>query len=208
MLELTERKAGVFHPQAAKILEAMTTCFSNMERFDDAAACLQRALVIKEMDNPQNNDPEKNRGAFLTMGRLAEVYLTAGNVDLAKQIMEKTETAAKESFGVDSFERGRALCALGGCQERLGDADGAVTTLRSALEVDAYIKASSPQELMTASTCPFNLGIILLNQEKYQEAKELLNKSIEMKTQAGLSSSHADIAEIREFLAKIDSAMA
>ena len=52
------------------------------------------------------------------MGQLSELYLVSGNIQLAKDLLVKMEEAAIEMFGEESFERGRALCALGGCYGR------------------------------------------------------------------------------------------
>jgi tetratricopeptide (TPR) repeat protein len=113
MLELTMRSLGLFHFQVGNLLSVMSTCYRNIDRFESADACLQQMIVVKEFLN--DGSAEKNKELFTSMGILAELYMEMGRVELACELLRKMEAAAKEedSFGTDSFERGRALNGLG-----------------------------------------------------------------------------------------------
>jgi hypothetical protein len=52
---------------------------------------------------------------------MAELYMLSGQTVIAKELLQKIETLATESFGEQSFERGRALMALAGCMDFIGE---------------------------------------------------------------------------------------
>jgi tetratricopeptide (TPR) repeat protein len=200
ILELTERTLGLFHPQVGNILQAMTTCYKMLEKFEEAAQCLQRVIIVTEIEGG-GTDLAKSRDAFNVMGQMAELYLSAGNAAVAKELLVKMEEEAGESFGANSFEKGRTLCALGGCLERMGEVEEALATLQKALAIPAYGDCTTPADLVAASNCQFNLGVLLFNKGD-KSASAHFRKSFEMKVKGGLPAGHADIAEVREYLEK------
>lgn len=89
------RTLGLFHPQVAQILEAMHTCYTMMGKYEQSIACVQRILIIKELmseamaadpaKGPEHADAvEASKAVFSTMGHLAELYMSSGNLKLAK----------------------------------------------------------------------------------------------------------------------------
>jgi len=204
MLELTERTVGLFHSQVGNILQVMATCYKMLEKYEEAAQCLQRVIIVRELENANSSDPEAGKVAFNTMGQMAELYLSAGNATFAKDLLIKMEEGAKESFGDDSFEKGRVLCALGGCLERLGEVDEAVATLQRALAVKAYGECTTQPEMVATSNCHFNLAVLYFNQEKKNDAETHFNASLELKKKGGVTLDHPDCVEIQEYLKKLE----
>lgn len=194
MLELTERAVGLFHPQVAKILDAMATCYKMKGKYEEAGQCLQRVLVIRELMNQQGT-AEGNRAVFNTMGQVAEMYMAAGNVPLAKELLLKTKESAVEVFGENSFEHGRVLCALGGCLDRNDETSEAIQMLQRATAIPAYVDASEPSNMLAASNAFFNLGLLQRKAGDEVEASKLLKRALEMKIKAGLPADHPDMLE-------------
>ncbi|KAJ1401817.1 hypothetical protein B484DRAFT_457893 [Ochromonadaceae sp. CCMP2298] len=200
MLELTERTLGLFHPQVGNVLQVMATCYKMLDKFEEAAQCLQRVIIVLELEG-NGTDLAKSRDAFNTMGQMAELYLLSGNTSIAKTLLMKMDEEASEAFGENSFEKGRTLCALGGCLDRMGEAVEALETLQRALAVPAYADCTAPQELVAASSCQFNLGVLLFNKGDCAAGAHF-RRSFEMKVKGGLPAGHADIAEVREYMEK------
>lgn len=73
MLELTSKHAGQFHSQNAGILDIMATCYCKLEKYDYALHCLQRCVVIREMEN--DGSPEKNIASVSLLGRMSEICI-------------------------------------------------------------------------------------------------------------------------------------
>lgn len=208
MLELTERSLGLFHPQVANVLSAMHTCYSMMKKYEQSIQCMQRVLLIREFqaatdpEKPEEKpDPGALKAVFSCMGQLAELYSTSGNVELAKEMLVKTEEIAKEMFGEESFERGRALCALAGCHDQEEEKETAVSMLLRAIELPGYAGCTEKSELVAASVAYYNLGFLYRGmEEKKEEARTHLKKSLEMKIKGGLAADHPDIIEIKALL--------
>eukprot|EP01038_Epipyxis_sp_PR26KG_P006404 gene6404-8815_t len=198
MLELSERSLGLFHPQVGSLLEVIANCYKNLERWVDAIGCLQRVIVIRELTNDESI--EQNKALFSTMGLLSELYLQSGHIQLAKEMLLKMEEQAKESFGEDSFERGRTLCALAGCLERNDEREAAFETLSQAVRVKGYGESNDPVEMAAASNAFFNLGILYFNEEKKKDALVNFRKALEMKIKSGLNSDHPDIIESKSYV--------
>ena len=198
MLELTERALGLFHFQCANILEAMCTCYEKAEKFEKATHCLQRVIVLKEVMS--DNSVEKNREVFYVMGRLAEMYLTMNYIDLAKQMLLKMEESAKETFGENSFERGRALCSLAGCYERSDELAEAEKTLLQCLELEEYMHPSEKSKLNATSIAFYNLAMIYFSQKKMSEAKSKFETALKLKREAGASPDDADVVDCQNMI--------
>lgn len=194
MLELTERQLGLFHPQVGNILNVMCTCYENSGHLDHAAVLLQREILIKELTGEENIETTKQ--AFFSMGRLAEIYMKMGHLDLAKELLTKMDTTAKDSFGEQSFERGRALCSLAGCLERNEEIDEAEKKLLECIALTDYVKPADKSKLSASAVAFFNLGMIYFtHQKKFQDAKERFQQALQMQKQAGLAGDHPDVVE-------------
>lgn len=201
MLELTERALGILHPQIARLLEAMATCYKQIDKFDEASECLQRALLIKEVNNDQT--PETSLELFNLTGRLAEYFVLAGKIDIGRQMMEKIEEETRSSFGESSFERGRALCSLAAVLARNADSlVDAEARLTEAISLDGYSKVTEPDRLEVASHGFMNLGTLLFEQNRFSDAIPHLSKALEMKIRATLPRDHPDIVALTEMIAK------
>ena len=198
MLELTERPLGLFHFQVGNILDAMCTCYEQTGNLEKAVSLLQRIIIIKEVNS--DGSMEKTKEAFFIMGRLAEMYMTMGNINLAKELLIKMEETAKETFGEQSFERGRVLCSLAGCLERNDEIEEAEKRLLQSIEVKEYICPEDKSKLNASSIAFFNLGMILYTQKRLKEAKSRFEECLKMKKEAGLASDHADVAECQKML--------
>lgn len=205
MLELTERSVGLFHDQVARILEAMATCYKMMSKFEEAAQCLQRALVIREIDAAGiTSDPARRMVAdkvvFTVMGILSELYVHGGNLVLAKELLQKTRDSAVEVFGENSFEHGRVLCALANCLDRNDESTLASETLMTAIAIPAYAESAAANEMLAAANAFFNLGIILQQSGDKETANRHFRKSLELKVKGGLPASHPDVVEVRDYI--------
>ena len=60
MLELTERTLNVFHPQVGNLLHVIMECYKGHSKIDKAILCLQRMILIREVNN--DGSSEKNKG--------------------------------------------------------------------------------------------------------------------------------------------------
>jgi tetratricopeptide (TPR) repeat protein len=199
MLELTERSVGLFHPQVGSLLEILALCYKMLEKWNEAIGCLQKVVMISEIDDTTDSKV-KDAKLFNTMGQLSEFYLQAGQIDLAKQLLLKIEEQAKSVFGENSFERGRALCALAGCYERNNEIDVAVTTLLEAINIKAYGDCREKVEMISASNAFYNLGVLYLGMENKVESSKQFKKALQMKIKGGLPSDHTDIIETKNYI--------
>lgn len=198
MLELTERPLGIFHFQCGNILEALSLCYEQSGHLDKAVLVLQRAILIKE--SVSDGSIEKTKEVFFSMGRLAEMYMVMGNLPIAKGILQKMDETAAETFGKDSFERGRALCSLAGCLERSEEVEEAEKKLTECIQLEEYINPSDKQKLASSSIAFYNLGMICLNLKRQEEARTHFERALKMKRDAGLASDHPDVVEYSKAL--------
>jgi len=203
MLELTERSLGLFHPQVGNALEAISTCYRMIGRIDDAIQCLQRIVLVRELNN--DGSPEKNKEAFATAGLLSELYIQAGNLSLAKELLFKTEQIARSAFGESSFERGRALCAYSGCLELNSEHLESERALREAISLDGYINSTISSEKFAASNALYNLGVLLFDRQRFLESIPYFQKSLELKVASGLPIPESDRTEIERFIEACES---
>jgi tetratricopeptide (TPR) repeat protein len=198
MLELTERPLGLFHFQVGNILEAMSTCYEHTGAKEKAISCLQRVILIKEVHNDGSSD--KSKESFFIMGRLAELYMGVGHLDLAKELLTKMEETAKETFGEQSFERGRAMCSLAGCLERNDEVEAAEKKLLECIELDEYAQPSEKEKLVASSVAYFNLGMVNMTLKRSQDAVSRFNEALRRKKDAGLELDHEDIVECEKMI--------
>ena len=221
MIELTERSCGVFHSQIANLLNAMVQCLKLSGQFAEAIALLQRMLVIYEIDqaattfidesvlSDNNAMLEAIKGtkipkqAFLTLGRLAETYMEAGQEALAKGLCEKIVEEAGTNYGDSSYEKGQALLTLGTCLERLGEFEMAEEKLLLAVSLEGF--GNSSQKEIRAKTCLlfFNLALIQVSLGKKTEAINNLQTYIKILKENNYKDSDAEIIEALEHLEKL-----
>jgi tetratricopeptide (TPR) repeat protein len=128
------------------------------------------------------------------------LYLKAGQVDLAKEMLKKMEASATEVFGEQSFERGRALMSLAGCYEQDNDMDEAIKTLESAIALENYGQSKDQAQKAVAANAFLNLGIILNTQGKSSDALPHFEKALAMKKAGGLAKDHPDILEVQDYI--------
>ena len=181
------------------------------KKYEESIACMQRVLLVREIisesniakDGGKESVQENSKIVFSTMGQLAELYLTAGQIQFAKELLTKTEETAVDIFGEDSFERGRAFCALAGCLERNGDTEEAIATLEKAIDVKGYGECTDKSELIPASNAYFNLAILLKGTNNEDKALRHFQKALNMKLKGGLSADNKDIIEIKDLMSKL-----
>jgi tetratricopeptide (TPR) repeat protein len=134
------------------------------------------------------------------MGTLGQAYLEMGRLEFARDMMAKMQEAAKESFGETSFERGRALNALGACLDNTGDKEGAEAALREAIGLSGYSGATDISDRLLFSTAHFNLGVLLSSMQRHEEAVEHLTLAVRIKSDCGMPAEHPDLIEATEVL--------
>lgn len=201
MLELTERTIGIFHPQCATILSALADCYENQDRLEEYIQCLSRIIVIREMLH--DGSLETSKGMFNLTGRLAEAYARSGRMDLAKEVMQKTENQATEVFGEHSFERGRAVMSLATVLEMSGEHNEAEDTFKRAIAISGYGDTKEPAQMVVASNCYYNLGIVLTERERFAEAVPFLEKALDFKIRGRMAPNHPDLMENKAKLAEV-----
>ena len=206
ILELTERGLGVFHPQTMLALEGMCTCYGKQEKFNEQSECLTRIITTKELYN--DSSLECSKDLYNLMGRLAEALTNAGNLELAKSMIEKTEAEAEKSFGAESFERGKAMMALAICCEREGKVDEASTLMKKALAISGYGSPTEINQKLSAASGYSNLGQVLLAQNNFTEAASYLEKAALFRVQGGLPRDHPDLIEVKTLLVNARKGMA
>lgn len=206
MLELTERTLGKMEFSIVPILDSLSACYQKMGKLDKAAHLLQRLIILFEIY--QRDNLEDSRTSFTYMGRLAEIYIRIGHFKLAHDMLQKTAEMAGEVFGSQSFEKGRALCSLGTCVHMAGEVDAdtkAESILLEAVALEGYGKATERSQMVAASDCFFNLGMIQEGMNKFEEAHASFKSSLELKIKAGLPSSDPDIVQLKESIVAMKS---
>lgn len=220
MIELTERTCGLFHLQIANLLDFIVKCYLLTEQYDDAIACLNRMLIIYELDQASTTTfdesilSDKNamiealqgtkmsKQAFITLGRLAEVYMTSGQVELSKELFQKIVDEASINYGEESFEKGRALLALAVCLETLGEHEKAEEKLLQAAALKEYGVSPNDDVKGIAASLFFNLAIIQNSLNKKSEAIANLETYIKMKKETGCDDKNLDIIEANNYIQK------
>lgn len=201
MLELTERQVGTLHMQNAGLLEVMSKCYRHQNKFSEAVQCLQRSIIIRDMHN--DGSPEKNVASISTLGLLAEYYILGGQIQLAKDLLLKTEEQAKAVFGESSLQRGRILCTLAVCCEGLGDAAEAERYLRMACSLEEYANPSKPEDKAAAFTGFYNLGVLLAKREGVSDCVGFLETALRFKRETGVSEDDPDIVTLNELISDV-----
>ena len=199
MLELTERSLGIFHIQNANCLDVMALCYRHQNKMDCAIQCLQRCLIIKEINNDGSDN--QNKDSINLLGKISEYYILSDQSELAKQCLIKMIEELKTTFGDDTFELGKALCTLAVCYDKLDETAEAEKTLIQACAIDKYINTTtSNDDIILASNACFNLGLIYIKQKKSNEAVVELEKSLQMRTKANLPVEHEDMIVLNQKL--------
>lgn len=177
----------------------MAKCYEQMEKLDECIQCLQRIVLIIEMSNVEGST-ENNEKMFTTMGHMAELYMLSGQTAIAKELLSKIETSALESFGEDSFERGRALMALAGCMDLIGEVAEAEATLVKAVNLSGYGSCTIDSKKAVASNGFFNLGVILFKQEKFSAALPHFESALEFKIRGKVGAEDPDMLETKKYI--------
>jgi tetratricopeptide (TPR) repeat protein len=198
MLELTERTCGLLHPQISRVLEIMATCYKQLDKYPEAIQCIQRSLVISEIHN--DGSPEGNTALFNITGRLAEMYILSGQLEIGKQLLVKTEEQSKEIFGESSFERGRALNSLAVAHERAEEFVEAEAKLTEAIALEGFGQTKDQEKLGIVSDSYFNLGTLLCERSRHVDALPHLKRCLEMRVRASLPRDHPDIVAVNEMI--------
>jgi tetratricopeptide (TPR) repeat protein len=170
-----------------------------MEKFDSHQECIQRIVLTRDMYH--DGTIAYSKEMYNLTGRLAEAHILAGSIDMARAILEKTESEALEHFGEDSFERGKALMALAGCSERQDKAEEAIALLQKAIAVKGYGAPEGKEEKAKAANGYFNLGLVLFNLNRFAEAVPHFEKAVLFRVQGGVPGDHSDMTEAKTFLA-------
>lgn len=213
MIELTERTLGIYHVQIAKLLDVIVTCLKQIKQYDDAVVCLQRMLVIYEVDQAANTTfdtsimadnntmlealggVKMSKESFNTLGRLADTYFEAGNNQVSLGLYEKLVDEAVANFGEDSFEKGQALSSLSICLEHLDEHEKAEEKLLLASNVQGYGVNPKDGDKATAATLFFNVAMIQKTLNKNTEATTNLHSYIRILKEIGNNDDSPKIIE-------------
>jgi tetratricopeptide (TPR) repeat protein len=177
----------------------MAKCYEQQEKLEECIQCLQRIVLIIEMSNVDGTS-QNNEKMFTTMGHMAELYMLSGQTKIAKELLQKIEVSALESFGADSFERGRALMALAGCMDLMGDVTEAEATLLQAIALSGYGSCADESKKAVASNGFFNLGVILYKQNKFAAALPHFESALEFKVRGKVGAEDADMIETKKYI--------
>jgi len=189
----------VFHPQTILALEGMAKCYEKQDKLEQCIQCLQRIVLVVEMSNSDNADSvvKNNDKIFSIMGHMAELYLLSGQTVIAKELLQKIEVSSIETFGEQSFERGRVLMALAGCMDILGEIAEAESTLILAVGLSGYNSCVDDSRKVSASNGFFNLGVILYQQNKFVTALPHFEKALEFKIRGKVDRNDPDLIETK-----------
>ena len=147
------------------------------------------------------NSLEDNKKSFNLTGQLAEMYILAGNYDVAKKMLIKTVEGASETFGDSSFEKGLAMNSLATCLERLEEHADAEIILLKALALEGFGRSVDKEHFKSISEAFFNLGVVQLTHlNKYGEALKNFEKSKQIKVSNGVPTNDVSIIEINDFI--------
>mmetsp|Transcript_40094 Transcript_40094/g.40891 ORF Transcript_40094/g.40891 Transcript_40094/m.40891 type:complete len:339 (-) Transcript_40094:124-1140(-) len=209
MLELTQRVLGFRHTQVANLLNVIAIIYRKLNRIEYAISCLQKVLVVKHVTD--KGTAEEYKDAFTTMGLIAELYIEANQLELAREMLRKVEEVAVKEFGENSFERGRTLVALAGCYEKSEEVEEAESHLRQALSLSHFTSppSLSSSDLHACSHAPYNLAVLLLakrEEERLEEVLSLLNQALSLRQQASLPPTHPDITDLIALIAGVEKA--
>lgn len=189
----------IFHPQTILALEGMAKCYEKQDKLNECIQCLQRIVLVIEMSNVDGTQ-QSNEKMFTTMGHMAELYMLSGQTAIAKELLSKIEVSALESFGENSFERGRALMALAGCMEISGDVSEAEQTLLKAIGLPGYGSSDDVVKKAIASNGFFNLGVILFKQKRFTEALPHFESAMECKIRGKVDPTDPDMIETKRYI--------
>lgn len=193
--------ADIFHPQTILALEGMAKCYEQQEKYEECIQCLQRIVLGIEMSSAEGAT-ENNEKMFTTMGHMAELYMISGQTHIAKELLSKIEISAAESFGDQSFERGRALMALAGCMDMIGEVVEAEATLLKAIALTGYGACAQDVNMATASNGYFNLGVILYKQEKFSSALPHFERALDFKIKGKVDKEDVDMIETKKYISE------
>ena len=177
----------------------MAKCYEQQEKYSECIQCLQRIVIVIEMSNVEGT-AQNNEKMFTTMGHMAELYMLSGQTAIAKELLSKIEVSASESFGEHSFERGRALMALAGCMDFLGEVTDAEATLLKAISLKGYGQCTDDSSKAVASNGYFNLGVILYKQEKFSDALPHFEMALDFKTKGKVDNNDVDMLETKKYI--------
>lgn len=204
MLELTEQALdNTYHPQCANILDQMAICYKELSEIPNAINAYSRVLMIRDFNN-ESNDPVKCAEAYRTMGQWAECFLLIGQAGLARDAFKKIEQTALEYFGEQSCQRGQAFLSLGSAYIELNQCPKAEVSFKLALSLDHFGKSSEPSNMLLASRCHYNYGLMLSALGRHTDAATQFSACIDKKTRAGITSDDHVLKEARICLASAE----
>lgn len=179
----------------------MAKCYEQQGRLDECIQCLQRIVLVIEMSNVEGTT-DNNEKMFTTMGHMAELYMLSGQTAIAKELLSKIEISASESFGEQSYERGRALMALAGCMDLIGEIADAEATLIKAINLTGYGSCVEEANKAVASNGYFNLGVILYKQDKFPAALSHFEKALDFKIKGKVDNEDLDMLETIRYISE------
>lgn len=125
----------------ATTLAILGSTYQELEDFERALDYHRRALAIYE-------ELEQSRYLTVTLSNVGRIYLELGDEERAREHFERALELLETTPNADSEVHARAGLAI--AARRDGDLDGAVGSLRAALDVVEAVRASTPQSLGAA----------------------------------------------------------
>ena len=169
-------------------LEMLGESLSSLDRFEEAATQIQRALDLRARDT----DPQDTSGLVSTLLRLGSLHFSQGAfqkaVDAHRQALSLLAAEAPEQ----AVARAEHLTAMAVAIVELGDAETAIAAAREALEIQSH--ARGPRHIATLHM-RHNLVSVLGRAGRFAETVELAELNLEM-AEAVLGTEHPRLAHL------------
>ncbi len=182
------------------VLNQFGDFYRQLGQFDRARPLLERAVALQA-----NASGFAALGAVAPLNNLANLYVALGDFDQAAELLEKAITLQEGALGKDHLQIAPTLSSLALVAHSRGEIDRAEEINRRACKM----LENAPNlivGIMAYPQCLANLGFVLQSKGELMQAKELVEKSIEIQRRV-LGASHPRISLTLTGLGQIQQAM-
>lgn len=153
-------------------IEILASIQNSLGRTSEAIYHYREALRINRQALPDGDDR-----IATSLNNLGVALIDAGRPGEAIPILTEALSQRVQRFGSDHVKSGQALQNLAFAEFEMGDANSAERNYRNGLGVYRKHSETNPGGL---KTCLDGLGRVLVSLERYQEAEQVLEESLEI----------------------------
>jgi tetratricopeptide (TPR) repeat protein len=196
ILTMQRRVHGHKHPNVAETLHSLGCAYARKGDFPNAIKTLEECYYMR-IDFLGSDHPLQ----ATTLHEIAEIHRKRQRYRKAKHICNAVLEIRKESLSERHIDVARALATKASCLVALGDYNGAMNCLREALPMaEQAVGEGHP----AVADILVHLAGLHLRKCHFDEAKEWINKALDIYQDSNLDEDHPSLKEALALMARVD----